>query len=88
MSRTSAKVAVSLDPGLLAHAERLRATTGESRSALVGRALRLLLRDDARARDVKEYVEAYRRVPEGAQDERAARALARRSLAAFPWNDE
>ena len=88
MAGSSAKVAVSIDRSLLARAERLRTATGESRSALVSRAVRHLLRDEARARDVQEYVDAYRRVPESPVERRVARELARRSLAALPWNDE
>jgi len=82
------KVAISLDPELLARAERLRKETGESRSALVGRALRELLRAEERDRRVAEYVEAYRRVPETSREVAQVRTLARRSLAAVPWDDE
>ncbi|MBI2390792.1 MAG: ribbon-helix-helix protein, CopG family [Deltaproteobacteria bacterium] len=88
MARPAEKVAISLDPELLARAERLRKTTGESRSALVGRALRELLRAEERERQAAEYVEAYRRVPETSADVAQSRRLARRSLAAVPWDDE
>jgi hypothetical protein len=88
MARKAEKVAVSLDRELLAHAERLRKSTGESRSALVGRALRQLLRSEARSARVAEYVEAYRRMPESAQDVRRARTVARRSLGTLPWDDQ
>ena len=88
MAGTSAKVAVSIDRRLLARAERLRSATGESRSALVSRAVRQLLRDETRARDVERYVDAYRRVPESPAERRAAGELARRSLASLPWDDE
>jgi len=87
MRRTSQKVAISLDTGVFKRAEELRKASGESRSALVGRALRLLLADNARARDVEQYVLAYQRVPEGTPDERRARALARRSFKALAWDD-
>ena len=88
MAGRSAKVAVSIDRSLLARAERLRSVTGESRSALVSRAVRLLLRDETRARDVEDYVEAYRRVPESQVDGRVARELARRAFTSLPWDDE
>ena len=82
------KIAISVDQELLARAERLRSATGESRSALLGRALRLLLRTEAHARQVAEYVDAYTRMPESAGDERRARAEARKSLASLSWDDE
>jgi Arc/MetJ family transcription regulator len=88
VARISAKVAISVDPSLLARAERLRKTTGESRSALVGRALRLLLREDATRSAAHAYVDAYRRMPETDTDLRDARAIATRSLASLPWDDE
>jgi metal-responsive CopG/Arc/MetJ family transcriptional regulator len=88
VARASEKVAVSLERELFLRAERLRRASGESRSALVGRALRQLLRDEGVASDVKQYVEAYRRVPETKGDEKRARLLARHSLAALPWDEE
>lgn len=88
MARPAEKVAISLDPALLERAERLRKATGESRSALVGRALRELLRAEERDRRVAEYVDAYRRVPESSGEIAQARRLAKRSLAAVAWDDE
>jgi len=87
MARAAAKVAVSVDGELLARAEQRRKVTGESRSALVARALRQLLRTEEHAQQVEQYVAAYRSVPEGATEIRAARSLARRSLRALPWTD-
>ncbi len=88
MARNADKIAISVDHELLVRAERLRTSTGESRSALLGRALRLLLRAEGRARQVEEYVQAYERVPETTADERSARASARRTLSALAWDDE
>jgi hypothetical protein len=88
MARASEKVAVSLERDLFQRAERLRRASGESRSALVGRALRQLLREESLARDIELYVQAYERTPETDQDRRRARALARRSLSALPWEDK
>jgi len=87
MSRT-AKVAVSLDAKLLERVERVRERTGESRSALVSRALRQLTGDEEHARRVREYVHAYRDTPETPAEVAAARASARRSLSALPWDEE
>jgi len=87
MART-AKIAVSLDAPLLASVERLRERTGESRSAVVSRALRALTREVERARLVEEYVEAYRAHPESADEVSSARAATKRSVAHLPWDEE
>ena len=87
MARAAEKIAISLDRELLAKAERVRKNTGESRSALVGRALRALLRTEARAAKVAEYVEAYRRLPESESEIKRARAVARRSVSGLDWDD-
>jgi metal-responsive CopG/Arc/MetJ family transcriptional regulator len=87
MART-AKIAISLDAELLSSIERLREQTGESRSAVVSRALRTLTREQELARRVREYVKAYGDVPETAADVAAARASAKRVLAPLPWEDE
>jgi hypothetical protein len=76
-----------MDAVLLARAEQLREATGESRSALVCRALRQLLRAEAHAASVRAYVDAYRRVPETTLDQRRAHSLALRSLSSLPWEE-
>jgi predicted transcriptional regulator len=82
-----AKIAVSLDPELLRRAESLRQSTGETRSALVARALvRLVEQHDEEAR-VAEYVDAYRRKPEGPAEVNLARDVARRSLTTLAWDE-
>jgi metal-responsive CopG/Arc/MetJ family transcriptional regulator len=83
----SAKIAFSLDERLLDRVERMRARTGESRSALIARALAAVTEDDVRGADVRRYVEAYRDHPETADDEAAARKSARRTLKRLPWDD-
>jgi metal-responsive CopG/Arc/MetJ family transcriptional regulator len=82
------KIAISLEPQLLAHAERLRRVTGESRSAIVARSLRTLLAEEQHAYDVARYVAAYRELPESGAEVRAARAAAKRTLSMLPWNEE
>jgi len=82
------KIAVSLDAELLRRVERVRGRTGESRSALVSRALRQLTHEDEDARRVAEYVETYRATPETAAEVVAARDSAKRALAALPWDEE
>jgi metal-responsive CopG/Arc/MetJ family transcriptional regulator len=85
---TTAKIAVSLDADLLRRVERLRVRSGESRSALVSRALRLLTQEEEEALRASEYVRAYREHPETLQDVTATRAAAKRSLASIPWDEE
>lgn len=87
MAKT-AKIAISLDATLLRRVEKVRSRTGESRSALVSRALRMLAEDSEHERRVEEYVEAYRAKPEGEAEVTMARALALRSLSALPWDAE
>ena len=84
----SEKIAVSLDPDLLHRAERVRSRTGESRSALVSRALRLLTREEEKAQRIADYVRAYREHPETAEEIASIRATAKRSLAAIAWEEK
>jgi len=58
------KIAMSLDEQLLEEIERVRGRTGESRSALIRRALDMLLETERRRQRISEYVEGYRRRPE------------------------
>lgn len=88
MPRTAAKIAISLDAGLLESVGRVQRATGESRSAVLARAVRLLVREEERRAQVDEYVAAYRRVPESIRDVATARTLAKRSFAHVAWDDE
>ena len=80
-------MAFSLDTQLLAQLERIRLSTGESRSAVIGRALEMLTSESARQHDVERYVAAYREQPESRSEIRSARRRARRTLARLPWED-
>jgi metal-responsive CopG/Arc/MetJ family transcriptional regulator len=84
----SRKFACSIDPDLLQRVERLRARTGESRSALVSRALVKLTQEAAHAASVQRYVEAYRETPETEYEVQSARELARGVLRQVPWGNE
>ncbi|MCK5690675.1 ribbon-helix-helix protein, CopG family [Myxococcota bacterium] len=79
------KVAVSLDKVLLKSAEELREKTGESRSALVARALRLLVANEVRQAKVEGYIKAYQEHPESSEEESAALTLAASTLKDLPW---
>lgn len=82
-----AKIAISLDPAVLARAERLRRVTGESRSALINRALAALVDAEAHEVRVSQYVDAYKRQPENAKETAVARALAVSALRGVGWDD-
>jgi metal-responsive CopG/Arc/MetJ family transcriptional regulator len=84
MARTS-KVAVTIDTDLLAQAEAVRRRTGESRSAVIARALRELLRAEERARDVRRYIEAYREQPETEDEIAMSHNQPRRAVRELPW---
>jgi hypothetical protein len=83
-----AKIAISLDAELLRRVEKVRGRTGESRSAVVGRALRLLTEQGRRAELIEQYQRCYRDTPEGAVEISVARRLSRRSVASLPWSEE
>ena len=82
------KIAISVDRELLRRLEALREATGESRSAVVSRALARLVAEQELQDRIAEYVEAYRRVPESRAEINRARAAARRSLDALAWDVE
>ncbi len=82
-----AKIACSIDSRLLARVERLREETGESRSALIGRALTKLTAEGEHDAEVRRYVAAYREQPENQVEVEAARRHTRRTLPRLPWND-
>jgi metal-responsive CopG/Arc/MetJ family transcriptional regulator len=86
MTRT-AKIAVSVDKELLRRLEAIQLQTGETRSAAVSRALRMMTREAELTRQIEEYRRAYSEHPETAAEVAAARATARRALAALPWDD-
>lgn len=88
MPRSSAKIAISLDAGLLESVGRVQRTTGETRSAVLARAVRLLVREEERRVQIDEYLAAYRRVPESSAEVDEARSLAKRSFAHVVWDDE
>ena len=68
----SDKIAVSLPAGLVRQIERERKRTGETRSAFVQRAIRLVFSEQDRRKRVAEYIEGYRNQPETADEIAAA----------------
>jgi predicted transcriptional regulator len=87
MTARTAKIACSLDADLLASVERLRARSGESRSAVIARALADLVGARERELATRAYVKAYQDQPETAPEIREARGLARRSLSRVSWDE-
>jgi metal-responsive CopG/Arc/MetJ family transcriptional regulator len=79
------RIAISLPRELLKSVERLRRETGETRSALVQRALREVVAQKKRAEQVHRYVEGYAASPETAEEIAAAEAAATHLLAEEPW---
>lgn len=65
---------MSLDDELLVEIERVRGRTGESRSALIRRALEQLLDRERLQQQAREYRARYRSRPESAPDVAAALA--------------
>ena len=81
----SEKVAITLPGDVYKRVERMRKSTGESRSAVIHRALRCLFRDDERAARVRKYVDAYRRHPETDAEVNQAEASAAELFKQVPW---
>ncbi len=79
------KIAISLPSDLLADVERLRRTTGETRSGLIRRALELMLGRIEHDGMVREYVAGYLAHPESRSEIDSATATASEALAEEPW---
>ncbi|MBI4285910.1 MAG: ribbon-helix-helix protein, CopG family [Chloroflexi bacterium] len=83
----TARIAISLPEEVLRAVERERAESGESRSALLRRAIELLLRQ-RREREISEaYTRAYKELPETEEEIAAARRAASTILAESPGNE-
>ena len=85
MTKPATKVAVSIPSALYQAVERVRKTSGKSRSAVVQDALRHWLEAQANAILVREYEAGYRRKPEGRREVKAAEAAAVRLLSIEEW---
>jgi metal-responsive CopG/Arc/MetJ family transcriptional regulator len=84
MSKTS-KIAISLPEDVLAAVEKEREESGESRSEIFRRAIRLLLRQRKEREISERYIHAYQRMPDTAEEVNAARRSASTILAEEPW---
>jgi len=81
----SSRIVVKLDRTVLACVDKVRAYTGESRGAVIRRALRMLTESHRKRAAVDRYVESYRSMPETTRATLTARKHARRGLANLPW---
>ena len=81
----TAKIAISLPVEVLRKVERLRKETGESRSALIRKAIERIFEDREKARKDRAYVEGYRRMPETAEDRLLSDEMVAESLSRDPW---
>ncbi|MFH1018322.1 MAG: hypothetical protein V1798_09100 [Pseudomonadota bacterium] len=81
----SEKLAISLPRSLLMQVEKFRKKTGETRSSLFQRAIRLFLDSHIRKDKIEQYVTGYSRHPETADEIKAAEAAASYLLAEEPW---
>ncbi len=82
---TSQKLSITLPRNVADEVEKLRRKNGESRSTFILRAVLEILergRKEARAR---QYVEGYKKMPEGAEEVKAAEAAATALLAQEAW---
>lgn len=86
--RKRGKVAITVSADVLAEAERERKRTGESRSAVFERALKMYFADQRAVEAARNYVDGYRRVPETAAEIRVATVAAMSALTAEPWDAE
>jgi metal-responsive CopG/Arc/MetJ family transcriptional regulator len=84
MSKTS-KIAISLPEDVLAAVEKEREESGESRSEIFRRAIRLLLRQRKEREISERYIHAYQRMPDTTEEVNAARRSASTILAEEPW---
>ncbi|MQA00623.1 MAG: ribbon-helix-helix protein, CopG family [Dehalococcoidia bacterium] len=79
------KVAVSLPEDVFDAAESERETLGTSRSEFVALAIREYLRHEREREWARQDAEAYRRIPETADELAMASAMSRSGWAENPW---
>lgn len=84
MGRTS-KIAISLPENLLKEVEREREQSGESRSEFFRRAVEKLLKQEREAEADRNYIRAYREMPETEEEIEAMDKIGRETLAQEKW---
>lgn len=76
-----------MDEELVREADRLARSTGQSRSAVVARALRSFLAEHRREREVDRYVEALRETAETTSEVGALDEVGVDALSSVDWDD-
>ncbi len=84
MPRT-AKIAISLPEEVLSAIEREREDSGESRSQFFRRAAEMMLRRRREQEMSKQYIRAYKKMPETKEEVEAAWHASSAILAEEPW---
>ena len=82
-----AKIAISLPDDVLQAVEKERELTGESRSEFFRRAAKALLKQKAREERDREYIRAYRDMPETSDEFEGLRSASLEALAELPWDE-
>lgn len=83
MSRPHAQVELTDD--LLRRVDERAAREGESRSALLRKAIEIYLGDEKRQRITQEIIEGYKRIPPTDEEMAIAEASAREAVEEEPW---
>ena len=82
------KIAISLPGELIRRVERIRKSTGETRSAFIRRAIELALEEREQRALIARYQEGYKKHPETAAEIAAAEAAAVELLSGEPWAED
>ena len=82
-----AKIAISLPDDVLQAVEKERKLSGESRSEFFRRAVKALLKQKQREQRDREYIRAYRDMPETDEEFAGLRSAGLEVLAELPWDE-
>ena len=85
MSAKTVKIAISLPKGTMGEIESLRHKLGLARSQAIFEAVSMWLKKKKEEQLIKQYVEGYRKNPEGRNSDTAA--LMKAGLASFSKDD-
>lgn len=80
------KITISLPDEMLQAVEKERDSSGESRSQFFRRAALALIKQNQRNEQDREYVRAYREMPESEEELGWVAAASRAVLAEYPWD--
>ena len=83
-----AKIAISLPDDVLQAVEKERELSGESRSEFFRRAAKDLLKRKQQGERDREYIRAYREMPETGDEMAWLEASSQAVLAEYPWDED